>query len=330
MSTKSVLDLYLNVLPSYKRAANGWLNFNCPACGDQRDRGSFLVTPSGGFRYHCFNGGCDYNTQPTGWEPEGGLGGRPRKLYTLLGGQIRDLPLDAIFKQETKFNRKGVAQGGDEASAVYYFERMELPADSVNLLDPGDYLENPKYIQVLDYICGRSETFLSLHEFYWSPEFPTFLIVPYIHNGTIVGYLARNTVKDSKTRMFQKCHPDYLFNQHILSQDNQWVTLSEGVIDGIALSGVSSRGTALTPKQELLLNLSGKEIIVIPDQQPDGVSLVDYAEKNDWWVASPVWDRDIKDAAKALNSYGMLYTIESVIASAHKNYLKAKTSIRLK
>jgi hypothetical protein len=327
-SDEIVLNCFLNVLPAYKRSSKGWLTFNCPGCGDSRGRGAFLCTSSGGWRFTCKNAGCDFANTPTGWEPGSGLGGRPRKLFQLLGGQIRNLPLDILFKKEDTFNGNRVAKS--EETAVYHFDTVKLPENSVPLLDPGEWEHDPNYQQVLHYLYDRGEEFFDLWQFFWSPSFPTFLIIPYYHNGRVVGYLSRNSVKDSKTRFFQESHSDYLFNQQVLNEDNRWAVVGEGVMNAIAVAGCASRGPSLTKKQMLLLNLSGKNIIVLPDQQKDGRQLVAQAEENDWWVSSPDWDRDVKDAATAMKRYGLLYTVESVIASAHKNYLKAKTSISLK
>jgi hypothetical protein len=46
----------------------------------------------GGFEFHCFHSGCEYN-KTTGWRPPSHPGRRVRELYRLLGGDEADLTL---------------------------------------------------------------------------------------------------------------------------------------------------------------------------------------------------------------------------------------------
>jgi len=80
-----LIDAILESLPQPRRfTARGWHVFNCPACGDTRQRGGFLATQTGGFRYRCLNAGCRFE-HVTGWEPDNLLMGRPRQFLDLLG-----------------------------------------------------------------------------------------------------------------------------------------------------------------------------------------------------------------------------------------------------
>lgn len=311
-----ILRAFQDVLPSHKTAGNGWKTFNCPACGDKRGRGAFMETGSGGFRYTCRNGGCEFNDSATGWEPGNGVGGRPRRLYQMFGGSLKDLPIDILFrKQETK-------KVEPQFEVVRHFPKVELPENSVPLLEPDDAsLKHKKFQEVLEYALNRSEEVVTTYDFYWSAAYPSCLIVPYYHYGQVVGYLARAISGTSK--MFQKSAPDYLFRQDTLDTDGRSVILTEGVLDSIALDGVSSRGTKLTRKQINLLNLSGRKIIVVPDQESDGSNLIKIAEENGWFISTPDWDYDIKDAMAAVGRYGRLYTIEDIVKNCHQNYLKA-------
>lgn len=87
------------VLPANKRAASGWIKFDCPACGDRRQRGGLLVTPSGGFRFRCFNAGCEFERAPTGWEPGNRFAGRPRRLFELLGGDVTEINFEYMIRR---------------------------------------------------------------------------------------------------------------------------------------------------------------------------------------------------------------------------------------
>jgi hypothetical protein len=88
---ESITQLFFDLIPQDKISKSGSWLCNCPDCGDQKRKGSFLITETGGFRYRCWHGSCAYNTA-TGWEPGGPIGERMRELYISLGGDSGDLP----------------------------------------------------------------------------------------------------------------------------------------------------------------------------------------------------------------------------------------------
>ena len=88
--TQLFLDLIAG-LPS-RQKPSGWINFECPWCHHNDDRSGFRVLGGGGFEYHCFHAGCEYN-KTTGWRPPSYPGRRVRELYRLLGGDEADLAL---------------------------------------------------------------------------------------------------------------------------------------------------------------------------------------------------------------------------------------------
>jgi hypothetical protein len=75
-----------------KQKPSGWINFACPSCRHDDDRSGFRVLAGGGFEYHCFHAGCEYN-KTTGWRPPSYPGKRVIELYRLLGGDEADLTL---------------------------------------------------------------------------------------------------------------------------------------------------------------------------------------------------------------------------------------------
>jgi hypothetical protein len=86
-----ITQLFFDLIPQDKLSKSGWWSLNCPECGDQKRRGSFLITETGGFRYKCWHSSCLYNTA-TGWEPGSQIGERTRELYISLGGESGHLP----------------------------------------------------------------------------------------------------------------------------------------------------------------------------------------------------------------------------------------------
>src|SRR5678815_2070968 len=87
-----IIDELKRLIPGkHKVSGRGFICFNCPSCGDKRGRFGILFTSSGGFRTRCQNGGCQWE-EPTGWEPDNGFIGRPRRLFEIMGGDISDIP----------------------------------------------------------------------------------------------------------------------------------------------------------------------------------------------------------------------------------------------
>lgn len=308
--------------------ARGFTNVCCPACGDKRFRGGFAPTESGGFRYFCFNGGCEFNLQPTGWEPGNGLTGRVRHLYELLGGDIRRIPLKERFRQnDNVYDRNGNLVGQEKPlEVVTKFSEVDLPEDSLILEQAME--EDDRAVAVAEWLNKRSPLFMETEfPFVWSSKHPDHLIVPYIHHGTrVVGYLGRHIKKTSGgERFIQKAPANYMFQQHLLMEaPGPYVFVVESPLDAILLQGVATRDNRLSEKQINLLNLSGKKPILIPDQKvkEEAGPYIKAAEENGWSVSVPEWK--FKDPGEAITQNGLLWTIEAITSSKTKNYKIAR------
>jgi hypothetical protein len=71
----------------------------------------------------------------------------------------------------------------------------------------------------------------------------------------------------------------------------------------------------------LIRNL-GREITVVPDQDPAGMELVDRAVELGWAVSMPVWPRGVKDVNDAVKLYGRLGTLLTIIAARETSRIK--------
>jgi len=222
-----------------------------------------------------------------------------------------------------------LSDGADAPRPTHFFPAEPLPPGCVPILDPGEHIDNPYYQAALEWLVERGEELITRHPYMWSSEHKHCVITPYMHMKQVVGYLVRDTRKDSKTRMWQKCHPDYVFNQESLLKDGRRAIVGEGINDAIATAGLGVRGSRMTKQQIILLNESGRDIVVLPDMNPAGLGLVADAEENDWFISTPDWDKDVDDATKAVARYGLLYVVESVMASTHKNYLRARVRCKI-
>lgn len=309
------------------RSSRGWINIDCPACGDTRGRGGFIPTPEGGFRYSCFNGGCEFNGTPTGWEPGGGFGGRPRKLFEMLGGDIRDIPLEDIMRMS-----KDRFRGSSGASPTLSFEECPLPEHCVPIHDPGIHVDDPKYLKAAEFIMGKPPGVLERGSFYWTPLHKNYIILAFHHYDKIVGWMGRATNEAIEQRFIGKSPPNYVFNQDKLERvSGKVAVVVEGPYDALALGNAfATRNSKITDTQQALFEMSGRRIIVLPEQNKTGLSYIDTAEKMGWEISIPHWDSGVKDPVNAAARYGSLYTLESVVSGAGRNYAGARFRIEVR
>lgn len=338
MDDLEILAKFKEIIPPKRKfSPTGWTNFNCPACNDSRGRGGFNFTDSGGFRYFCFNGGCEYNINPTGWEPGEGVGGRPRRLFELLGGTITDLPLRAILKNHsTTYTADGkIKEAGEELEVEYRFPKKDFPEGTIGLVDAARYEQPAK--KVLNHLYDRIGDLAFQFPFVWCPDRVYYYMIPFIHYKTVVGYLGRHIyVNKGPKRFFGSAPPNYMFNQHLIStHQSKYLFVVESPLDAISLDCVASRGSHLSQKQINLLKVSGKDIVLIPDREnEESKKFIEIAEENKWFLSIPDsndWgDRTIKDVSDSVSHSGLLYTIEVLMKSTTRNYIKAKTAMTLK
>lgn len=321
-------EFYMLVTTRPNYSARGFINIDCPACGDRRKRGGFAPTQTGGFRYTCFNGGCIFSDQPTGWEEGNGLSGRVKQLFELLGGDVQHIPLGDRMR-----HRSGGEQKGERVELATKFPEISMPEGTEFLEDAATH--DTRASGVLDYLNDRSPLYMSMSHsayFMWSPIHPNHLILPYIHTGDrIVGYMGRNTASDDVDKRFiQRSPPDFMFNQYLLSSsDKKYVFVLESPMDAILLKGVATRSNRISKKQENLIKVSGKIPVLIPDQRGDeSTPFFEVAKKNNWSISVPDWG--CKDAGESITKHGLLSTIEFITSSMSTNYVKIRHKLGIR
>jgi len=100
------------------------------------------------------------------------------------------------------------------------------------------------------------------------------------------------------------------------------------VLDAWVVDGISILGEIGQSKVDIVNRLQ-KEIIVCPDRDKKGRDLVDIAIENEWSVAFPKWEVNIKDAAAAAEKYGRLLTTHSIISSAVAGELNIRNTWKI-
>ena len=70
-------------------------------------------------------------------------------------------------------------------------------------------------------------------------------------------------------------------------------------------------------------------MILCPDRDKPGKELIDEALALGWEVSFPPWYKDVKDAADAVQRYGRLATVASIIKHATSNKIKAQVKAKM-
>lgn len=292
-----------------------------------------MFTPSGGFRYRCFNGGCEFE-RPTGWEQGNGFGGRPRKIFELLGGDINQIPMKELLTwQQNVYDHKGkVTARTEELEVVYKFPSMELPEGTTFLLEAAK--TEPAANKVLKYLVKRDPANIRDFPYMWAPgKFSYYFIIPFLHyHNQIVGYVGRHIhLRTGERRFIGRAPSDYMFNQHIISTNKaRYLFVVESPLDAIALNCVAARGSRLTQKQINLLRVSGKDIVLIPDiRKGEWQDFFEIALANKWLISCPDFGGGETDIMRSVSKNGLLLTAEMAIRGIIEDYDKALMKIKM-
>ena len=103
----------------------------------------------------------------------------------------------------------------------------------------------------------------------------------------------------------------------------------EGSIDAIMLGGIAVLTNEISPEQALQITQLGKQVIVVPDQDKPGIRMAEQAIELGWSVSFPNWAEDIKDAGEAINRYGRLATMISILKNVETTELKSKLRMKI-
>lgn len=283
---------------------------------DTRQRGGLISNPDGGISYHCFN--CGFKAS---WQPGRNLSKGMRRLMLWF-----NVPDDVINKVSLYVMQENEGlEIKQKVIEVPTFHEVPLPEDAMliaNIEEPSRHLR-----AVLEYMKERNLV-LEDYPFYWSPSlgYRDRFIVPFYYENRIVGWTARTIVGDKKPKYLSEVQPGYVFNLDEQRPQKLFVIVSEGPLDAVHVEGVALLGSEIRDQQALLINRLNKDVIVVPDRDTAGSKLVEQAIDLGWSVSLPDWTPEINDINDAVNRYGKLYTLYSIVNAAESSPLK----IRLK
>jgi DNA primase len=104
-----------------------------------------------------------------------------------------------------------------------------------------------------------------------------------------------------------------VFGTDLQKPDWQYAIVCEGVFDALSIGGLAVLHAEINDSQVHLIRSLGREIIVVPDQDKSGLSLIDRALELNWGVSIPAWPPGVKDINDAVMKMGRLATLLSIV-----------------
>lgn len=307
-----------------KTTPSGWISANAVCCQykgekpDTRLRGGIIATDDGGVSYSCFN--CGFKTS---WQPGRHLSANMKKLLTWIGvpdAEVNKLALEILRINEGVEVKEHVLLRPD-------FHQVALPDDAKPIKE---YQEPSRHLQkVIDYLKSRNFN-LDDYNFYWSPslKFRNRLIVPFYYHNKIVGWTSRSVDPNDKIKYVSDQQPGYVFNIDEQGYNKVFCIVVEGPLDAIHIEGAALCGSSINEQQAYILNGLHKQVIVLPDRDKAGSKLIEQAIEHKWSVSFPNWDKDINDVGDAVQRYGRLYTLYSIVSATETTELKIRLAAK--
>ncbi len=314
----SIVDIVLSYLPKRRKTPKGWYKFNaicCTANGespDSRERGGILVHGDG-ITYHCFN--CGFKA---GFTPGNLLSNKFRSLLDYLNVTSEDklrISHEALALREFAETSSPLLNKNFEKLVT--FNDKKLPEFSVKLTtESSSKIE----LDAIRYIESRGLS-ISDFDYYVSKKLPDRVIIPYYFRSKLVGYVARK-INPGTPKYLGDEQTGYVFNVDAITENTDIAIIVEGPLDALSINGISILGSGITDEQVSIICRLYKNVIVVPDRDPNGRATIDRVFeinqeiKNPWAISFPDWDADIKDSNDAVLKYGKIYTIHSIIQGA--------------
>jgi hypothetical protein len=329
-----VQDFLRHNLPNQKVNPNGWTSFNCPVCTsngqarpDTKRRGGVRFPDADSFQYNCFN--CHFTT---GWSPGKNLSSRVKQLFKGLGASEADvqrLQIELMRENETRAYLEQSIKEATREKFVPNWQYVSLPEGSVPLTSvDNEYTQAAK-----DYLERRG--ILNYADWYWcdSDVYHLYnrIILPLTYKGNIVGFHARWIDKppSKETAKVIKEQPkDYVYGIDQQTDLRKYVLVMEGEYDAVAISGINTGSNRISRNQADLIESLGKQIIAVPDRDRAGRDFAEDAIEYGWSISIPEWNEGIKDVSEAVERYGRLFVLKTIIDSQESNPIKSRVIAR--
>lgn len=312
----------------WKLSSSGWTHGNCPMCvvngeprPDTKGRGGFNFE-NGGISYNCFN--CGYTAR---WEHGANISNKLTRLLEQFGADRAEIQR---YKLQIKMQSELLNEIPNKIETkwkdtVASWKKIDLPPKSKKLFEIPNINPDSFEMQAIEYIVSRN---LDITDDWYISEYYTYknrIIMPLKYNNKIVGHTARliKPLKDYP-KYLKNTPKDYVFNLDNQKFNKKYVIVTEGYFDALLMDGVGIGSNYISDHQAEIIESLNKEIIVLPDANAPSRRLAMSAINRGWSVSYPQWHEDIIDANDAVNKYGRLFAIYSVLKSVASNSTKAK------
>jgi hypothetical protein len=322
----TVEDIVRNNL-SFDGERNGWNILYCEVCGDgsrtKGPRGGFLFNEEAVF-YRCFNCGFKAGFDPNWEHPFTKNWMEVVRSFSLPKLAFDKIVADKKLAGNKPYIPKAVAAPANVIPIPNHFYKLSAaePDNMVaqkardylhsRMIDPDSYpfylstglsnSDHPKEIQLAQMMVNR-------------------IIIPSFRGDHMVYYTARSMdPKEEKLRYMNASVPRstviYGYDR-LYTKPHNYLFVCEGFFDAHQLKGVAVLENCMSQQQMDLLERSPRTKIVIPDRKGDSTKLVEQAEKFGWGISYPKIG-DCKDVCQAIEKYGKLYVVDSVMKRIHE------------
>lgn len=340
----TIQDAVKQYLPAKRKtSSSGWTSFNAVCCehnGESRDnrgRGGIITNSNGSVSYSCFNCGFKAN-----YTPGRHLNYKFRKLLSWLGADensIKRLVIDAIRVKELVGPDEDSVKPEEEVS----FKPRPLPEGAKSFsewktflsLTDDNYRIPLHVMQAVEYVDRRGGNLLNRYEFYTTDDtdhnMHKRVIVPCYWEGKLIGSTSRTIEEGIKPKYYADYEPNYVFNMDRQTPEKKFVIVVEGPFDAMAIDGVAVLSNECGEVQADIIDSLGREVIVVPDFDLKvvkgrrvwaGSTLVDQAIEYGWSVSFPIWNNEVKDVSAAVQKYGRLFTLKTIVDGKQTSRLK--------
>lgn len=305
----------------------------CPSMGQTRDtraRFGIVFANDGSFGMNCFN--CGFNAR---FNVGSTISAKLVSYLQTIGvpdQDIRELKFTAYReKMEVMSDREPELS----VSVRRSWKKSSLPEESRPISEwLLDNCNDPNFISVCQYALERK--IYDLHKVYWTPvkthQMNKRIIIPFYNYNVIVGYSARfynNTHGKAIPKYFMDSPENFVYNLDEQHEGRQFCILCEGVLDAFQISGIACLGNKINDKQAEVINSLNKKIILCPDRDSSGSATIEAAINYGWLVSFPKWEEHVKDAAQAVNEYGKILTVKTILDGVEHNPLKIHVARKL-
>ena len=311
-----MIDLLSYIPQKRKHTSSGWISFNAPCCvhqgesQDKRLRGG-IKQQEDDWSYHCFN--CGFTASFVAGRS---VGYKARKLLEWLGVDATDIERLNLESLKRKSLLDLTAERNTIKQRHVDFEEKEIPA-GVERIDEN----NREHFHYVEYLRNRGIVFgyPFLVDKKRGPR--DRIVIPYTYKHRIVGHTSRYL--DNRTPKFiNDQQPGYVFGYDLQKSDWTSAIVVEGIFDALSISGLASMHETISKDQAQLLKQLQRRIIVVPDQDRAGLSMIEAALEHKFAVSIPEWPDDVKDVNDSVVRFGVAETLKQIHNSAESNKIK--------